>query len=1271
MKKKKWKKHILTMLCCILCLFALIPDIPAKATVSNGQIIDITADDAIAWLNSNIGKSLGTVVNGHYQCVGLTNQYMKYLGTSGYGGNAYTYANSNNAPSGITVIQGAIPQKGDILVYTENSKASCHGYGHVSVYETDTCSFHQNYSGKNYVSREQNVKYNYSYRYTCDKCGTLVTQSYWGVWRPNFTTDHIPVGYVDDVITTANTVTVTGWAYDPDRSSQSLDIHVYIGESDQNRELGKVGTANLSSQDVNNQCGITGNHRFSITFETNRVGTQKIWVYPINIDKNGNAVERHAHIEDGKGVASVNITGKVSLVGISLNKTSVTLNKGATDNLTVSYNPTNTTDSKTVTWSSGNTSVAKVDQNGKITAVNKGTTTITAKVGSKTASCNVTVKVPLTGISLNKTTLALNRGVTETLTVNYNPSDTTDSKTVTWSSGNTSVAKVDQNGKITAVNKGTTTITAKVGSKTASCNVTVKVPLTGISLNKTTLALNRGVTETLTVNYNPSDTTDSKTVTWSSENTSVAKVDQNGKITAVDVGTTNILAKVGNKTASCSVTVKAPLTGISLNKTTLSLRKQSTETLVVSYDPINTTDDKTITWTSDNEEVATVSGGTVSALKEGTATITATVGSCTAQCVVTVEKENTEPVKKPLTAISLGKATMNLKQGSTDTLTVTYTPEDTTDDKTVTWTSDNEEVATVSGGTVSALKEGTATITATVGSCTAQCVVTVEKENTEPVKKPLTAISLDKATMNLKQGSTDMLTVTYTPGDTTDDKTVTWTSDNEEVATVSGGTVSALKEGTATITATVGSCTAQCVVTVEKEATEPVPTKKPLTAISLDKTTMNLKQGSTDTLTVTYTPGDTTDDKTVTWTSDNEEVATVSGGTVSALKEGTATITATVGSCTAQCVVTVEKEATEPVKKPLTAISLDKATMNLKQGSTDTLTVTYTPGDTTDDKTVTWTSDNEEVATVSGGTISALKEGTATITATVGSCTAQCVVTVEKEATEPVKKPLTAISLDKATMNLKQGGTDTLTVTYTPGDTTDDKTVTWTSDNEEVATVSGGTVSALKEGTATITATVGSCTAQCVVTVVPKQEQPNLPSEPNNYSITEGANGTHKINEDGTYVLRASGELDKFVSIEVDGMLLDSSNYTLKRGSTIVTFTKEYMDQLAVGTHVVKINFTDGVATTSINIQQNTANKNDKKNTGDVTIVNNQAADSANNQVTNTETLTDTKTDEIIVDNSIEVQSPKTGDDNQCMWIFAICLACSFGFILRFKKFKK
>lgn len=324
MRRKEWKTHIWAMLCCILCLFALIPDIPAKATVSNGQIIDITADDAIATVDSWVGQQKYVSWNTAYagECTAFIQAYMQYLGFSKseinlMGADSY-WDGRATPPAGITRIEGATPQKGDILIYKNT--------GHVAIYADENTTYHQNYNNKRYVVKCGN--------YLKDKWST---QQYWGVWRPNFTTDHIPVGYVDDVTTTANTVTVTGWAYDPDRSSQSLDIHVYIGESDQNRELGKVGTANLSSQDVDNQYGITGNHRFSITFETNRVGTQKIWVYPINIDKNGNVVERHAHIEDGKGVATVNITGKVSLVGISLNKTSVTLNKGATDNLTVSY----------------------------------------------------------------------------------------------------------------------------------------------------------------------------------------------------------------------------------------------------------------------------------------------------------------------------------------------------------------------------------------------------------------------------------------------------------------------------------------------------------------------------------------------------------------------------------------------------------------------------------------------------------------------------------------------------------------------------------------------------------------------------------------------------------------------------------------------------------------------------------------------------------------------------------------------------------------------
>ena len=179
------------------------------------------------------------------------------------------------------------------------------------------------------------------------------------------------------------------------------------------------------------------------------------------------------HIKTYTAKTTVTVTKKVALSSISLNKTSATLNKGNTLNLTVAYNPTNTTDSKTVTWTSSNTSVLHVSSAGKVTALAAGTATITAKVGSKTATCKITVKNPITKLSLSQTSATLEVGKKLGLTVSYAPANTTDSKTVTWTSSNTAVATVS-NGTITAKAAGTATITAKMGSKTATCTVTVK-----------------------------------------------------------------------------------------------------------------------------------------------------------------------------------------------------------------------------------------------------------------------------------------------------------------------------------------------------------------------------------------------------------------------------------------------------------------------------------------------------------------------------------------------------------------------------------------------------------------------------------------------------------------------------------------------------------------------------------------------------------------------------------------------------------------------------
>lgn len=187
----------------------------------------------------------------------------------------------------------------------------------------------------------------------------------------------------------------------------------------------------------------------------------------------------------GEG-GSVTPPDPVSVTGVSLNKNATTIAIGANETLTATITPANA-DNQAVTWSSNNTAVASVDQTGKVTGVAAGTATITVTTqdGNKTASCTVTVPDPsadpvaVTGVSLNKSSTSLTVGATETLTATVAPANATN-QAVTWSSNNTAVASVDQNGKVTAVAAGTATITVTTqdGNKTATCTVTVSAAVT-------------------------------------------------------------------------------------------------------------------------------------------------------------------------------------------------------------------------------------------------------------------------------------------------------------------------------------------------------------------------------------------------------------------------------------------------------------------------------------------------------------------------------------------------------------------------------------------------------------------------------------------------------------------------------------------------------------------------------------------------------------------------------------------------------------------------
>ncbi|MBR3990057.1 MAG: Ig-like domain-containing protein, partial [Bacteroidales bacterium] len=490
----------------------------------------------------------------------------------------------------------------------------------------------------------------------------------------------------------------------------------------------------------------------------------------------------------------------VSVGSIILNKTSLFLVEGDSETLVATVQPDNASN-KTVTWSSSDESIATVNEQGKVTAVKEGYATITAKAEDKTAECQVTVskrEIPVSSIVLNTNNVEMIEGESVRLVATVSPANATNAS-ITWSSSNEAVATVDQQGLVTALKEGAADITAQAGDKTATCKVQVKplvVPVTSIALNKTSLSLKEGESETLVATVSPDNATD-KTVTWSSTNTLVATVDQSGRVTAMAEGTATITATAGDKSTTCSVTVSknvVAVTSIALNKTSLSLKEGESETLVATVSPDNATD-KTVTWSSTNTSIATVdASGRVTAIKEGTATITAKAGDKSATCSVTVSKNVVA-----VTSIALNKMSLSLKEGESETLVATVSPDNATD-KTVTWSSTNTSVATVDpSGRVTAIKEGTATITAKAGEKSATCSVTVSKKVVA-----VTSIALDKTSLSLKEGESETLVATVSPDNATD-KTVTWSSTNTSVATVdASGRVTAIKEGTATITAKAG-----------------------------------------------------------------------------------------------------------------------------------------------------------------------------------------------------------------------------------------------------------------------------------------------------------------------------------------------------------------------------------------------------------------------------------------------------------------------------------
>lgn len=620
----------------------------------------------------------------------------------------------------------------------------------------------------------------------------------------------------------------------------------------------------------------------------------------------------HAVTTDGGKMASCLVKVGTPVKGITLSVSSKTLYVGDPSlDISAALTPANATD-KSLEWSSSDPEVASIAPGAALHAVIKplkpGKTTITAttKDGGFTASCEVTVKRHVSGVSLNKASLTLYVGETESLAATVAPEDASD-KSVAWSSGNSAVASVS-NGKVTANKPGSAVIKVVTNdlSKEAACTVTVKRHAESVELSQKEIKLYLGENRSLTATVLPSDASD-KNVTWSSSNPNVATVSTAGNVVSKSVGTTVITVKTadGGHQASCHVTVLEPVvyaTSLTITPQALNMNIGESASLTLQMLPSNA--NEKLVWESDNESVARVVNGDITAVGVGVAKIMVKGKNVTSNEVTVTVID-----KFAVTGVKLNESEKSLQVGDSFTLTATVLPEDARD-KTVTWSSDKESVATVKDGVVTAVSPGTAIIkvTAGAGAFSATCSVTVEERIIE-----ITEISYpeDNQTINLKMGESYTIKVKVAPDNANEilkvspaiNCPVTWKRDKVQGTPYWNVTVTAIyKEGRGSLAIDSKNYSTQCFVSV---------TKVPVTGISLDVSETSMRVGQTLTLTSRVSPSDASI-KDVIWESSDKTVAYVSqSGIVTAKSGGKVTITAKSkdnSSVVAKCVILVRSD---------------------------------------------------------------------------------------------------------------------------------------------------------------------------------------------------------------------------------------------------------------------------------------------------------------------------------------------------------------------------
>lgn len=769
--------------------------------------------------------------------------------------------------------------------------------------------------------------------------------------------------------------------------------------------------------------------------------------------KKGTATVTATQTIDGvKKTATCEVTVKEPVVDVAIHPSEVEVIKGQTYPLTAIFTPS-MPDNMNVSWATSDASVVTVDANGIVTGVNGGfaVVSVVTEDGLKMASCNVSVREPVTSIQLDthQKQVSLSQG-TYQLNYTITPDGPGVNKDVTWESLNESVATVNENGLVTFKTPGHATILVRTvdmgvsGNLYDTCQFSIDNPVTSLELDYTEITLKLEEQHRITALVLPLDATN-REVTWESNDTSVATVDESGLVHAVGSGNATILCKSvdAGYTAMCKVTVYQPVTEVVMSNSTMSVRKGTEFWLNATCLPANAMN-KSVVWSSTNEDIATVDqNGKVTTLEPGHCEIIASSQDTgvSASCVLTVTQ--------PITGIYLNVTNKTIMTNEQFVIMPTITPFDA-DNKNVTYMSSDENVCKVDeNGVVTGVHGGKAVVIVKTEErgLIASCLVLVEEF--------VNLVDIAESDIKLNVGDTVVLSADVKPVTATN-KNITWSSSNNRVATVDGaGKVTAVGMGETTIYAYAKDGSGlydTCRISVIKG----------VSSVSITPSSINVSTGQTVNVSAVVLPTDATN-KSLTWSSSDPTVALVDfNGNITGISAGICKIYAVSddgNNVTGECRVTVKETV------PATGVVINSKSITMLPGQTRTLTARIKPSRS--EETVRWVSGDTSVATVdSNGVVTAKGQGFTEIYA------------ITSESSVESSCEVIVLAMNATYITLGQYDYYELDVF---GST---EKIKWYSNNPRVATVtSAGKVIARMPGKTTISAKVNGKVLYCTVVV--------------------------------------------------------------------------------------------------------------------------------------------------------------------------------------------